>query len=87
MPQIRLLLPILLFFFPPPPEAIDAAIKRTGVLLPNSSLLRYRALAFYDSATKDCAGDSRAVLGRRGPNGKRTAAALSKDQTGGSRLR
>lgn len=45
-------------------------------------------LAFYDSATKDlkvaCAGDSRAVLGRRGPNGKWTAAALSEDQTGGS---
>ncbi|KKK27091.1 hypothetical protein ARAM_000003 [Aspergillus rambellii] len=45
-------------------------------------------LAFYDSQTKDlkvaCAGDSRAVLGRRGPNGKWSATALSEDQTGGT---
>lgn len=45
-------------------------------------------LAFYDSRSKDlrvaCAGDSRAVLGRRGPNGKWTATALSEDQTGGT---
>lgn len=45
-------------------------------------------LAFYDSRSKDlrvaCTGDSRAVLGRRGPNGKWTATALSEDQTGGT---
>ncbi|KAL4881444.1 protein phosphatase [Aspergillus karnatakaensis] len=45
-------------------------------------------LAFYDSQTKDlkvaCAGDSRAVLGRRGANGKWSATALSEDQTGGT---
>ena len=29
-----------------------------------------------------CTGDSRAVLGRRGPSGKWTATALSIDQTG-----
>lgn len=45
-------------------------------------------LSFYDSQSKDLkvavAGDSRAVLGRRGPNGKWTATALSEDQTGGT---
>ncbi|KAF7597475.1 hypothetical protein BBP40_003722 [Aspergillus hancockii] len=45
-------------------------------------------LAFYNSESKDlkiaCAGDSRAVLGRRGPNGKWSATALSEDQTGGT---
>ncbi|OJJ47495.1 hypothetical protein ASPZODRAFT_130993 [Penicilliopsis zonata CBS 506.65] len=45
-------------------------------------------MAFYDSQSKDlkvaCAGDSRAVLGRRGPNGKWTATPLSEDQTGGT---
>ncbi|PYI14183.1 phophatase 2C family protein [Aspergillus violaceofuscus CBS 115571] len=45
-------------------------------------------LAFYDSQSKDLkvavAGDSRAVLGRRGPNGKWSATALSEDQTGGT---
>jgi pyruvate dehydrogenase phosphatase len=45
-------------------------------------------LAFYDSKSKDlriaCAGDSRAVLGRRGPSGKWIATALSEDQTGGT---
>ncbi|KAL4808504.1 phosphatase 2C-like domain-containing protein [Aspergillus unguis] len=45
-------------------------------------------LAFYDTQTKDlkvaCAGDSRAVLGRRGANGKWTATPLSEDQTGGT---
>lgn len=45
-------------------------------------------LSFYDSRTKElrvaCAGDSRAVLGRRGDNGKWTATALSIDQTGGT---
>lgn len=43
-------------------------------------------LSFYDSRTKllrvACTGDSRAVLGRRGPVGKWTATALSEDQTG-----
>ena len=43
-------------------------------------------LSFYDSRTKNlrvaCTGDSRAVLGRRGTNGKWTATALSVDQTG-----
>ncbi|KAL4975707.1 phosphatase 2C-like domain-containing protein [Aspergillus desertorum] len=45
-------------------------------------------LAFYDSQTQDlkvaCAGDSRAVLGRRGENGKWAATPLSEDQTGGT---
>ncbi|KAL2858682.1 protein phosphatase [Aspergillus pseudodeflectus] len=45
-------------------------------------------LAFYDSQNNDlkvaCAGDSRAVLGRRGANGKWSATALSEDQTGGT---
>lgn len=43
-------------------------------------------LSFYDSQSKllrvACTGDSRAVLGRRGSNGKWTATALSEDQTG-----
>jgi len=43
-------------------------------------------LSFYDSHSKTlrvaCTGDSRAVLGRRGPSGKWTATALSVDQTG-----
>ncbi|PYH99235.1 phophatase 2C family protein [Aspergillus ellipticus CBS 707.79] len=45
-------------------------------------------LAFYDSQSKDLkvavAGDSRAVLGRRGANGKWSATPLSEDQTGGT---
>lgn len=45
-------------------------------------------LSFYDSQTKNLkvavAGDSRAVLGRRGANGKWTATALSEDLTGGT---
>lgn len=45
-------------------------------------------LSFYDSQSKDLkvavTGDSRAVLGRRGPSGKWTAKALSEDQTGGT---
>ena len=45
-------------------------------------------LSFYDSKSKlfrvACTGDSRAVLGRRGANGKWTATALSEDQTGGT---
>jgi pyruvate dehydrogenase phosphatase len=45
-------------------------------------------LAFYDSQNNDlkvaCAGDSRAVLGRRGANRKWSATALSEDQTGGT---
>lgn len=45
-------------------------------------------LSFYDSRTKllrvACTGDSRAVLGRRGSNGKWTATPLSEDQTGGT---
>ena len=43
-------------------------------------------LAFYESRSKllrvACTGDSRAVLGRRQPNGMWTATALSSDQTG-----
>ncbi|KAK8215091.1 [Pyruvate dehydrogenase [acetyl-transferring]]-phosphatase 1, mitochondrial [Zalaria obscura] len=43
-------------------------------------------LSFYDSRSKElrvaCTGDSRAVLGRRGPSGKWTATPLSVDQTG-----
>ncbi|KAF2745597.1 protein serine/threonine phosphatase 2C [Sporormia fimetaria CBS 119925] len=45
-------------------------------------------LSFYDSRSKmlrvACTGDSRAVLGRRGANGKWTATPLSIDQTGGT---
>ena len=45
-------------------------------------------LSFYDSKSKllrvACTGDSRAVLGRRGPSGKWIATALSEDQTGGT---
>ena len=45
-------------------------------------------LSFYDSSSKllrvACTGDSRAVLGRRGPNGKWTATPLSEDLTGGT---
>lgn len=45
-------------------------------------------LSFYDSSSKlfrvACTGDSRAVLGRRGPTGKWVATALSEDQTGGT---
>ncbi|KAF8418540.1 phosphatase 2C-like domain-containing protein [Tirmania nivea] len=45
-------------------------------------------LAFYESRSKllrvACTGDSRAVLGRRQPNGMWTAIALSADQTGSS---
>lgn len=45
-------------------------------------------LTFYDSQSKilkvACSGDSRAVLGRRGPSGKWIAMPLSEDQTGGT---
>ncbi|KAL9098844.1 MAG: hypothetical protein Q9163_005565 [Psora crenata] len=45
-------------------------------------------LSFYDSSSKllrvACTGDSRAVLGRKGPTGKWTAIPLSEDQTGGT---
>ncbi|MCJ1388834.1 hypothetical protein MMC18_001684 [Xylographa bjoerkii] len=45
-------------------------------------------LSFYDSSSKllrvACTGDSRAVLGRRGPSGKWTAMPLSEDLTGGT---
>ena len=45
-------------------------------------------LSFFDSRTNllrvACAGDSRAVLGRRGRSGKWTATPLSEDQTGGT---
>lgn len=45
-------------------------------------------LSFYDSQSKQlkvaCSGDSRAVLGRRGPSGKWMAIPLSEDQTGGT---
>jgi len=46
-------------------------------------------LAFYEPRSQllrvACTGDSRAVLGRRTPNGKWIAAALSKDQTGSNK--
>lgn len=46
-------------------------------------------LSFYDSHSKllrvACTGDSRAVLGRRGPSGKWTATPLSIDQTGATK--
>lgn len=61
-----------------------AAVELLAPALSGSCAL----LSFYDSSSKllrvACTGDSRAVLGRRGPNGKWTATALSEDQTGGT---
>jgi pyruvate dehydrogenase phosphatase len=61
-----------------------AAAELLGPALSGSCAL----LSFYDSRSKllrvACTGDSRAVLGRRGPNGKWTATPLSEDQTGGT---
>ncbi|KAL8766606.1 MAG: hypothetical protein Q9209_006671 [Squamulea sp. 1 TL-2023] len=62
----------------------SAAADLLGPALSGSCAL----LSFYDSRSKDfrvaCSGDSRAVLGRRNPNGIWTAQALSEDQTGGT---
>ncbi|KAL9605013.1 MAG: hypothetical protein Q9219_000201 [cf. Caloplaca sp. 3 TL-2023] len=62
----------------------SAAAALLGPALSGSCAL----LSFYDSGSKDlrvaCTGDSRAVLGRRNPNGTWTAQALSEDQTGGT---
>lgn len=45
-------------------------------------------LSYYDTSSKlfrvACTGDSRAVLGRKGPSGRWTATPLSEDQTGGT---
>lgn len=60
----------------------SAAAALLGPALSGSCAL----LSFYDSRSKDfrvaCTGDSRAVLGRRNPNGTWTAQSLSEDQTG-----
>ncbi|KAL8731309.1 MAG: hypothetical protein Q9166_003533 [cf. Caloplaca sp. 2 TL-2023] len=62
----------------------SAAANYLGPALSGSCAL----LSFYDSRSKDfrvaCTGDSRAVLGRRNPNGIWTAQPLSEDQTGGT---
>jgi pyruvate dehydrogenase phosphatase len=63
--------------------------KRTAVeLLAPAFSGSCALLSFYDSRTNllrvACAGDSRAVLGRRGASGKWTATPLSEDQTGGT---
>ncbi|KAL8850129.1 MAG: hypothetical protein Q9221_004890 [Calogaya cf. arnoldii] len=62
----------------------SAAADLLGPALSGSCAL----LSFYDSRSKDfrvaCTGDSRAVLGRLGPNGTWTAQPLSEDQTGGT---
>lgn len=62
----------------------SAAAALLGPALSGSCAL----LSFYDSRSKDfrvaCTGDSRAVLGRRNPNGTWTAQPLSEDQTGGT---
>ncbi|KAL8643345.1 MAG: hypothetical protein Q9228_000067 [Teloschistes exilis] len=62
----------------------SAAADLLGPALSGSCAL----LSFYDSRSKNfrvaCTGDSRAVLGRRGPNGLWTAQPLSEDQTGGT---
>lgn len=61
-----------------------AAVELLAPALSGSCAL----LSFYDSSSKllrvACTGDSRAVLGRRGSNGRWTATALSEDQTGGT---
>ena len=60
----------------------SASAELLGPALSGSCAL----LSFYDSRSKllrvACTGDSRAVLGRRGPSGKWTATPLSVDQTG-----
>ncbi|KAL8936512.1 MAG: hypothetical protein Q9216_004892 [Gyalolechia sp. 2 TL-2023] len=62
----------------------SAAAALLGPALSGSCAL----LSFYDSKSKDfrvaCTGDSRAILGRRNPNGSWTAQPLSEDQTGGT---
>lgn len=62
----------------------SAAAALLGPALSGSCAL----LSFYDSRSKDlrvaCTGDSRAVLGRRNPNGIWAAQPLSEDQTGGT---
>ncbi|KAL8928327.1 MAG: hypothetical protein Q9172_000919 [Xanthocarpia lactea] len=62
----------------------SAAANLLGPALSGSCAL----LSFYDTRSKDfkvaCTGDSRAVLGRRDPNGIWTAQPLSEDQTGGT---
>ncbi|KAL8693693.1 MAG: hypothetical protein Q9218_001550 [Villophora microphyllina] len=62
----------------------SAAANLLGPALSGSCAL----LSFYDSRSNDfrvaCTGDSRAVLGRQGPNGLWTAQPLSEDQTGGT---
>lgn len=74
-------------------ESVDRVLKsnskRVGAELLAPALSGSCALlAFYDTRSDllrvACTGDSRAVLGRKGPSGKWTATALSEDQTGGT---
>lgn len=68
-------------------KVIKANSKRVAAELLAPALSGSCALlSFYDSQSETlrvaCTGDSRAVLGRRGPHGKWTATPLSVDQTG-----
>jgi pyruvate dehydrogenase phosphatase len=68
-------------------KVVQAKSKRVAAELLAPALSGSCALlSFYDSNSKllrvACTGDSRAVLGRKGPNGKWTAIPLSVDQTG-----
>lgn len=72
-------------------ESVDKVFKNPSKLVAAETLAPALSgscglLAFYESRSRilkvAVTGDSRAVLGRRTPNGKWTATALSEDQTG-----
>jgi pyruvate dehydrogenase phosphatase len=74
-------------------ESVDKVMKANSKLVAAEMLAPALSgacalLSFYDSNSKllrvACTGDSRAVLGRRGPGGKWVATPLSVDQTGGN---
>ena len=74
-------------------ESVEKVMKNNSRLVAAEILAPALAgscalLSFYDSSSKlfrvACTGDSRAVLGRKGPTGKWVATALSEDQTGGT---
>ncbi|KAF1814519.1 protein serine/threonine phosphatase 2C [Eremomyces bilateralis CBS 781.70] len=70
-------------------KVLEAKSKRAAAELLAPALSGSCALlSFYDSQSKllrvACTGDSRAIIGRRGSNGKWTATPLSVDQTGGT---
>lgn len=64
------------------PLALTQAVSHLEFALSGSCAL----VSYYNALSKDlkiaCVGDSRAVLGRRGPSGRWEAVALSADQTG-----